>query len=164
LALEAAKDASIKAGLNAEIVSSEISGEAREVGLEFARKALKLKKQISDLLPLCLISGGETTVTVKGNGKGGRNMEMALAFAMNIEGVSGITLLSAGTDGNDGPTDATGAIVDGLTVTNAKMKGLDPEKYLENNDSYNFFEQSEGLLITGPTGTNVMDVQIMIIS
>jgi len=112
---------------------------------------------------MCLISGGETTVTVKGAGLGGRNMELALAFAMEIEGKEGITLLSAGTDGTDGPTDAAGAIVNGKTVKKAKAAGLDPVEYLANNDSYNFFRKIDGLFITGPTATNVMDIQIVVI-
>jgi glycerate-2-kinase len=91
-------------------------------------------------------------------------MELALVFAMEIEGIDGITFLSAGTDGTDGPTDAAGAIVDGSTVETARAAGLDPEVYLNNNDSYNFFKKIDGLLITGPTGTNVMDVQIIIVA
>lgn len=164
IALEAAKQAAIKSGLNAEIVSAEISGEARDVGAEFARRALELKKQDGTALPMCLISGGETTVTVKGSGKGGRNMEMALAFAMHVAGTAGITLLSAGTDGNDGPTDATGGIVDGETVPSGNAKGIDAGQFIDNNDSYNYLKLSGGLLITGPTGTNVMDIQVMIVS
>jgi glycerate 2-kinase len=115
------------------------------------------------MLPICLISGGETTVTVTGTGKGGRNMELALGFALEIEGTSGITMLSAGTDGTDGPTDAAGAIVDGSTTAKARNKGLSPEEYLRNNDSYTFFHKSGGLFATGPTGTNVMDMQIIVI-
>jgi glycerate-2-kinase len=110
-----------------------------------------------------LISGGETTVIVKGSGKGGRNTELALSFAMEIEGVDGITFLSAGTDGTDGPTDAAGAIVDGQTITKAKSLGLDPQVYLDNNDSYNFFKETDSLIITGPTGTNVMDIQVVVV-
>ena len=90
-------------------------------------------------------------------------MELALSFAVEIDGVDGITLISAGTDGTDGPTDAAGAIVDGETVKKATMLGLDPEEYLNNNDSYNFFKKIDELFITGPTGTNVMDVQIVVI-
>ena len=82
---------------------------------------------------------------------------------MEIEGIDGITLLSAGTDGTDGPTDAAGAIVDGETIKKAKAAGLNPEEYLKNNDSYNFFKKIDGLFVTGPTGTNVMDIQIMVI-
>jgi glycerate-2-kinase len=112
---------------------------------------------------MCLISGGETTVTVKGDGVGGRNMELALAFALETDGREGVTLLSAGTDGTDGPTDAAGAIVDGYTITGAKAAGLDPVACLNNNDSYSFFKKTGELFVTGPTGTNVMDIQIMMI-
>jgi glycerate-2-kinase len=90
-------------------------------------------------------------------------MELALAFALEIAGTGGVTLLSAGTDGTDGPTDAAGALVDGETVRSAKSAGLDPDAYLMNNDSYNFFRQVGGLFTTGPTGTNVMDIQIILI-
>jgi glycerate-2-kinase len=90
-------------------------------------------------------------------------MELALAFAREIEGLDGITLLSAGTDGTDGPTDAAGAIVDSASLANARNLGLDPDTYLDNNDSYNFFKKIDSLLMTGPTGTNVMDVQIILI-
>ena len=113
--------------------------------------------------PACLISGGETTVTVTGTGTGGRNLELALAFAMEIQGVPGITLLSAGTDGKDGSADAAGAVVDGGTVARARAEGLDPKAHLANNDSYAFFRQADGLVITGPTGTNVMDIQVIIV-
>jgi glycerate-2-kinase len=90
-------------------------------------------------------------------------MELALAFALEIEGIPGITLLSAGTDGIDGPTDAAGAVVDGTTAAGADMRGPGPEEYLRNNDSYNFFREWGGLFVTGPTGTNVMDVQIVVV-
>jgi glycerate-2-kinase len=100
---------------------------------------------------------------VKGNGLGGRNTEIALAFAIEIEGIQGLALLSAGTDGTDGPTDAAGAIVDGRTIAKAKNMGLEADEYLKNNDSYNFFQQIGGLFVTGPTGTNVMDIQIIVI-
>ncbi len=117
----------------------------------------------------CLLSGGETTVIVHGNGKGGRNQELALAFAIETAGTPGVTLLSAGTDGTDGPTDAAGAVVDGLTAQRARELGVHPEPYLGNNDSYTFFSKLDALdnekhlLVTGPTGTNVMDIQILLI-
>ncbi len=101
-------------------------------------------------------------MVVKGSGLGGRNLEFALVFAMEIAGIEGVSLLSAGTDGTDGPTDAAGAIVDGETIPRARAMGLSPEKFLAENDSYNFFNQVGGLFITGPTGTNVMDIQIVI--
>ena len=90
-------------------------------------------------------------------------MELALAFALELKGTAGITLLSAGTDGTDGPTDAAGAIVDGETLMEAAAKGFDPEDFLTRNDSYSFFNGIGGLMITGPTGTNVMDIQIILI-
>ena len=163
-ALNAAQAAAEALGIRAEIISAELSGEAVEVGRRLALNALtaKLYKESPD--PACLISGGETTVTVTGAGKGGRNMELALAFAIQIEEVDGITLLSAGTDGTDGPTDAAGAIVDGMTVIKARDIGLNPEDYLDNNDSYSFFREAGGLFVTGPTGTNVMDMQIILIT
>jgi hydroxypyruvate reductase/glycerate 2-kinase len=157
IALAAARSAAESLGYPAEILTSELTGEAREAGRWLARRAMSMKG------PACLISGGETTVTVTGTGTGGRNLELALACAMEIQDVPGITLLSAGTDGKDGSADAAGAVVDGGTIARAKATGLIPEEYLANNDSYNFFRQVGGLLITGPTGTNVMDVQIIIV-
>jgi glycerate 2-kinase len=163
--LNAAKKKAEELGFNVELISSELSGEAKDVGKWLAQKSVKIKdlkdQKIKKLR--CLISGGETTVTVKGNGLGGRNMELALAFALELEGIDGITFLSAGTDGTDGPTEAAGAIVDGNTVSKAKAIGLDPQAYLKDNDSYNFFKKIDELFITGPTGTNVMDIQIVII-
>lgn len=165
IALNAAKQKAEETGFVTEIISSELQGEAREVGRWLAEKAKDIKESMGRGFKVsrCIISGGETTVTVKGKGLGGRNMELALAFAIAIQGTSGITLLSAGTDGIDGPTDAAGAIVDGSTVERAKALGLDPMAYLDNNDSYNFFKRIDGLFVTGPTGTNVMDIQIILI-
>jgi hydroxypyruvate reductase len=102
-------------------------------------------------------------VTIAGDGKGGRNQEFALAAAMDIAGHERIVLLSAGTDGTDGPTDAAGAIVDHHTVTRARQAGLDPRQHLDHNDAYPFFKALEDLLITGPTFTNVMDMRIILI-
>lgn len=162
-ALNAASDRGGSLGFQVEILSSDVSGEAREVGRALAERAINIKKDRGQGRPYCIISGGETTVTVRGNGLGGRNTELALSFAMEIDGIEGVTLLSAGTDGTDGPTDAAGAIVDGETAVRARAAGLDPGEYLNNNDSYNFFRKIDGLYITGPTGTNVMDIQIVII-
>ena len=162
-ALSAAKEKAEHLGLMAEIISSEISGEAKEVGKFLSEKIKKVKKTKRSKKPLCLLSGGETTVTVNGNGLGGRNTELALSFALDIEGHKGITLLSAGTDGTDGPTNAAGAIVDGHTIQKAKERNIDALNYLMNNDSYHFFKKIHELFITGPTGTNVMDIQVAII-
>ncbi len=163
LALDAALHAAEARGIKADLLSAGITGEAAEAGRKLAAKAVAAMRDKKCGSRVCLISGGETTVTVTGAGKGGRNMELALAFAMAIEGIPGITLLSAGTDGTDGPTNAAGAIVDGMTVARAKSLELDPAEYLRNNDSYNFFQKCGGLFVTGPTGTNVMDVQIAVL-
>jgi glycerate-2-kinase len=151
-------------GFTVKILADDQAGEAREVGRQLARQALAAADGKKGSAPLCLLAGGETTVTVRGHGKGGRNMELALAFAMEIKGHPEITLLSAGTDGSDGPTDATGAVVDGSTIAKARGLGLDPQSYLDDNNSYAFFDKCGGLLITGATGTNVMDLQILVIA
>ena len=113
--------------------------------------------------PTCIISGGETTVTIHGKGKGGRNQEFVLAAALALNGLPHVTVLSGGTDGTDGPTDAAGAIADGLTLARARALGLQAAAYLSNNDSYHFFEPLDDLIVTGPTDTNVMDVRLMIV-
>jgi len=164
IALMAAQEEAEKRGLMIEMISSELSGEAKDVGRWLAWKAREIKHSKAVQRSPCLISGGETTVTVTGKGVGGRNMELALSFAIEIEGVEGITFLSAGTDGTDGPTDAAGAIVDGQTVIRARALGMNPKAYLENNDSYHFFKEINELFVTGPTGTNVMDIQIMVLT
>ena len=113
--------------------------------------------------PACLLSGGETTVTVRGQGLGGRNQEFVLAAAVALDRAGPVTVLSAGTDGIDGPTDAAGAIADSTTLEKASGLGLDARKFLDNNDSYNFFESVGGLIKTGPTGTNVMDLRVLLV-
>lgn len=167
-ATEAARQKAVEMGFDTTILSSELQGEARVVGKELAAKAREVAREFlvspSSARPICLIGGGETTVTVSGSGKGGRNTELALAFALEMEGIPGISFLSAGTDGTDGPTDAAGAFADGDTAGHARRGGHDPERYLADNDSYSFFREEGGLLITGPTGTNVMDIQIILIN
>jgi glycerate 2-kinase len=169
LALEAARAKAAFLGYNTEIHTAELKGESRVVALALAKAALRIRSSMKQGEKRCLLSGGETTVTVRGKGKGGRNQELALAFALEISGLPGITLLSAGTDGTDGPTDAAGAVVDGFTAQKARECGIPPEAYLENNDSYAFFHKTDsacGLnchVLTGPTGTNVMDIHIILI-
>ncbi len=163
-ALDAARREAERRGFAAVLQPNPVTGEAREAGKNLARRALDLKAAKQNGQPLCLVSGGETTVTVRGEGRGGRNMELALAFAQEIEGVTGVTLLSAGTDGNDGPTNSAGAVVDGTTTVRGRRAGCCPERALADNDSWNFFHQAGGLFITGPTGTNVMDLQLIIVS
>ena len=113
--------------------------------------------------PCAIIAGGETVVRVKGNGKGGRNQELALSFALSVEGLDSVALCSFGTDGTDGPTDAAGGIVDGQTAQKIRRAGYSPEELLENNDSYTALKIANDLLITGPTGTNVNDVIILLV-
>jgi len=121
------------------------------------------KTDIPTKKPACILSGGETTVTIRGNGLGGRNQEFALAIGMELNGWDNIVVLSAGTDGTDGPTDAAGAIADGEMVKKAEEKGLSPLEYLLNNDSYHLFEKIGDLFKTGPTNTNVMDLRIILV-
>jgi len=163
IATDTARTAAGLLGYRTTVISTELSGEASIVARQLARKAIDAQKALAPGDKACLIAGGETTVTVRGNGKGGRNMELALAFGMEIKGLPGITFLSAGTDGTDGPTDAAGAFVDGQTVAKAAGAGIVAEEYLKNNDSYTFFSRTGDLFITGPTGTNVMDIQIILL-
>ena len=163
IALLSAKKKAEEMGFETEILTFELKGEARMAGKWLAEKAIHFLNSKGKGRKICLLSGGETTVNVAGDGMGGRNMELALSFAIEIEGKSGITLLSAGTDGTDGLTDSAGAIVDGETVIKARKMGINPEDFLKNNDSYNFFKKVSGLFITGPTGTNVMDIQVVLL-
>jgi glycerate 2-kinase len=163
-ALEAASRQATALGYHPLILSSAIEGETREVAkvhTGIAKEVLTSGHPIA--APACLLSGGETTVTLHGQGKGGRNQEFALALALDIRDISGIAALSGGTDGTDGPTDAAGATADWTTCARAEQHGLHPREALENNDAYPFFESLGDLLITGPTQTNVMDVRIMLI-
>jgi glycerate-2-kinase len=112
--------------------------------------------------PTCILSGGETTVSVQGHGKGGRNQEFALSAALDIARLRNVLVLSGGTDGTDGATDAAGAIATGTTLARAERIGLNAREHLLRNDSYPFFEQLGDLIKTGPTGTNVMDVHLLL--
>ena len=162
-ALKAAGKAAESLGYRPLILSSKVEGEAREVAKFFtaiAREVLSSENPFKP--PLCVLCGGETTVTLTGEGRGGRNQEFALAAALAIEGLDDILVLSGGTDGTDGPTDAAGAIADGTTVARAREKGLDPKDFLQRNDSYNFFQKLDDLVITGPTRTNVMDIYMLL--
>lgn len=146
-------------GLTALVLSTFIEGEAREIGkvaAALAREELARGGPVQR--PCCLVLGGETTVTVRGAGLGGRNQELALAAAIKIAGLDDVVIAALATDGNDGPNDATGALVDGSTAARARALGLDPDHYLATNDSYHFFEPLGDLLITGPTNTNVNDL------
>ncbi len=163
-ALHAVEKGAISYGFNSLILSSSIVGETREAARfhsAIAKEVISSGHPVSR--PACIISGGETTVTLRGRGLGGRNQEFALAGALDISGIEKIVLLSGGTDGTDGPTDATGAIADHTTIFRAQSMGLDARAHLENNDAYPFFKKLGDLLITGPTHTNVMDVRILLV-
>jgi glycerate-2-kinase len=168
--LEAAEMRARNLGYEPEIITYELQGEAKKAACFLATRALTVRSSMGPGdRPRCLLAGGETTVTVKGRGRGGRNQELALAFAMEIAGVPGVSMLSAGTDGSDGPTDAAGAVVDGRTIAQARTTGLDPAALLDDNDSYSFFSRLDALtgdnhhLKIGPTGTNVTDLQIILV-
>jgi len=163
-ALEAAKVEAQRRGFQAMILSSFIEGETREIARMHAALALEARASGNPVTPpMCLITGGETTVTLKGKGKGGRNQEFALAAAMDIATVPDVVILSAGTDGTDGPTDAAGALADGDTLPRATALGLAPRAALDGNDAYPFFQRLGDLVITGPTRTNVMDVRLVLV-
>lgn len=163
--LKAARTAAGKAerlGYNTKVISTFVEGEARHVGTVYGGLARSVS--INDLpvpKPGALLLGGETTVTVTGPGIGGRNQEVALSALMKIAGQDSV-VLCLGTDGIDGPTDAAGAIVDGASLSRAQSKDLDPVKYLRSNDSYSFFEALGDAVFTGPTGTNVNDLTLIL--
>ncbi|MFZ1241037.1 MAG: glycerate kinase [Anaerolineae bacterium] len=165
LAVEAVAQAAADRGLAPLILATQLAGEAREVGRVLAAIAGEVVRHgRPQRQPACLVAGGETTVTVRGRGRGGRSQELALAAALSI-GDAGrpVGLLSFGTDGIDGPTDAAGAWVDDTTVARAQALGLDPLAALANNDAYPFFTALGDLIITGPTGTNVNDVVLILV-
>jgi glycerate-2-kinase len=160
-ALAAAADAASRLGMQPVVVSGSLQGEAREVGRRLAALAAAVRPAAGEALPVCLIAGGETVVTVRGRGRGGRNQELALAAARALDGRPGIAILAAGTDGSDGPTDAAGAFADAGTLERARARRLDAGAALAENDSYGFFAAEGGLLVTGPTHTNVMDLVLL---
>lgn len=164
LALQTAMLKARKIGFSGEVLSSQIQGDSRQIGRVFGQKIIGLKKQMkSGSKPICIIAGGETTIKVKGKGKGGRNLETALACAMEIKGIEGVYFAAIASDGEDGITDAAGAIVNGQTIDKAHKLGLDPKKFQERNDTYSFFTKVGGLVKTGSTGTNVNDIYLLIV-
>lgn len=169
MALIAAEEKAKSLGYHTLVLSSRLSGEARElahafvgIGKDIAASGFPLQR------PACIIAGGESTVTLRGSGTGGRNQEMALAFLLDLgrspKDGQALTFLSAGTDGNDGPTDAAGAVVDLELYHAAQGAGLDPGAALAANDSYTFFSSAGGHIKTGPTNTNVCDVQVLLVT
>ncbi|HHA18166.1 MAG TPA: glycerate kinase, partial [Methylophaga sp.] len=163
-ALQGAYQQAKMLGYRTLILSSSIQGEAREVARVLAAIAREVVHSGNPLSPpACIIAGGETTVTIRGEGLGGRNQELALAIALDLQGLDNVAFLSAGSDGTDGPTDAAGAFAFGDTVARGQNKGLDAQAYLQNNDSYHYFKAIGDLFQSGPTGTNVMDLQIILV-
>jgi glycerate 2-kinase len=162
-AVEAAKKKAHNLGYNTLILSTFIEGETKDVAKVHAALAKEILSSGNPIgRPACVISGGETTVTIHGKGLGGRNQEFALAAAIDIAGLKGVVVLSAGTDGTDGPTEAAGAIADETSVERAGKMGIDAERFLHENDSYHFFQSLGDLIITGPTHTNVMDLRLVL--
>jgi glycerate 2-kinase len=164
IACDAALQAARERGFNALLLSSVIQGQAREVAKMLAAIAKEIAQSNRPIpRPACVIVGGETTVTIRGSGTGGRCQELALAAAIEIAGMDNGVILAGSTDGTDGPTDAAGAIVDGMTVVRAAERGLDAHAFLSNNDAYHFFQPLDDLIMTGPTNTNVNDVMLTLV-
>lgn len=164
IAARAAVEAAQAGGFSAQLLTTFVEGEAREVARVVAGLAKGLAVDEGPLSrPACLVLGGETTVTLRGEGLGGRNQEMALACALALEGWPNLLVACLGTDGSDGPTDAAGAFADGQTVSRARAAGLDPLAYLNRNDAYSFFKHVDDLIITGPTNTNVNDLILIFV-
>ncbi|ADK83887.1 Hydroxypyruvate reductase [Desulfarculus baarsii DSM 2075] len=163
-AIEAAAHTAASLGYTALILSTTIEGETKDIArmhAAIAREALEHGRPVA--APFCLLSGGETTVSLgRATGLGGRNQEFALAAAPDLAGLEGVLAFSLGTDGTDGPTDAAGAWADGQTMARAEALGLDQAKFLANHDAYHFFQELDDLIITGPTRTNVMDVRAVL--
>jgi hydroxypyruvate reductase len=160
IALAAAQQQAALLGYATQVLTSTASGEA----IHLAEQLVGTAKEWAGKRPACLLVGGESTVTVTGNGFGGRNQQLALAAGVQLKGYKAITILSAGTDGTDGPTDAAGAMADDNIMLSAEAQGLDATDYLQRNDAYHFFEKTGGLIKTGPTQTNVMDIMLAIIA
>ena len=160
-ALQAASDAAGRYGAHPHLIDEPLVGDTGKAARDFAATVREIRRKCR--APTCVLAGGETTVRVRGNGKGGRNQEFALRVALELRDEPGWSLLSAGTDGIDGPTDAAGAFVDATTLDRARAKGLDPHAFLSNNDTYTFFSALDALFRPGPTGTNVMDVKLALV-
>lgn len=160
ISIDAAAQAARQAGCRVEILTTEMQGPTHEAARRFVSALRGAATARKDKAPLVLLAGGETTLAVEGNGRGGRNQEFALVAALDLQGLDNVAVLSAGSDGTDGPTDAAGAFVDGSTVARARALGLDPQDFLRRHDSYPLLDALGDLHRTGPTGTNVMDIVI----
>lgn len=160
ISIDAAAHAAREAGCRVEILTTEMQGHTHDAAHRFAAALRRAATAHKDARPLVLLAGGETTLAVEGAGRGGRNQEFALVAALDLQGVDTVALLSAGSDGTDGPTDAAGAFADGSTIERARALGLDPQDALRRHDSYPLLDALGALHRTGPTGTNVMDIVI----
>jgi hydroxypyruvate reductase len=156
LVVDAAARAADRLGYAPRIATAALKGEAREAARTFVAQARSLPPRG------CLIAGGETTVTVRGGGRGGRCQEFALAAALSLQPDDGLTVLAAGTDGNDGPTDAAGAVVDAGTPERGRAAGHDPDRALADNDSHTFLSAAGDVIVTGPTNTNLLDLYVAV--
>jgi hydroxypyruvate reductase len=164
LAIDAAAAKAREQGYKVLVLSTFIEGETRDVAWMHAAIAKEIAAYGRPArLPVCILSGGETTCTVRGTGLGGRNQEFVLATALALADVPRALIFSAGTDGLDGPTDAAGAMAESTIIAQARGEGVSAQAFLANNDSYRFFERFNALIKTGPTGTNVMDVRILLL-
>ncbi len=161
-AIEAAEKTARANGLNVKVLTTKLQGEAREVGQNLSYIAEEVRRE-GKQQPCLFLLGGETTVHVTGKGVGGRNQELALSAVSGLAGLKDVAMISFSTDGIDGPTDASGSIVDGFTLQRAKEMGINPQTYLEDNDAYHFFEKLEDLVLTGPTGTNIVDCTALLV-
>jgi glycerate 2-kinase len=165
LCLLAGKAKAEELGYRTLILSSTVVGNTTEAARFHAALARETRATGNPIpAPACLLSGGETTVRILGSGVGGRNQEFALSLVKDASEISGCLFVSVGTDGTDGPTDAAGAIVDSMTLARSAAKGLDPDAFLKNSDSYTFFRALDDLVVTGPTRTNVMDVRLVLVA
>jgi hydroxypyruvate reductase len=163
LAAEAACRQAQTAGFHAAILTTFLQGEASTAGQFLAAITREEALHASPLpLPACLICGGETTVTVRGDGRGGRNQELALGAVEGMDGLNAL-LITLATDGSDGPTDAAGAVVNGETLSRARSRGMNPAEFLQRNDAYAFFQPLGDLIKTGPTRTNVNDLALVFV-
>ena len=163
IALEAAHKKAVELGFHTIIITSHLEGDTFKITEQIIETATRFKMDANIKKPCCLLYGGETTLHIKGSGTGGRNQHMALYAAFLLHGKKGITFLSSGTDGSDGPTTAAGAAVNTNTMKQASSQGMDIGNYLKDFDSFNFFKKAGGHVITGPTMTNVMDIVVVII-
>jgi glycerate-2-kinase len=162
-AVDAAAKAARAQGLRTLVLSTTVTGEAREIAKLFGAMAREIEARGRPIpRPCCVIAGGEPTVTIRGQGKGGRAQEFALAAALEIAGLTAVWVAGFATDGTDGPTTVAGAVVDGETVSRAQRGKLNPFRALQDNDAYSFFKKLHGHIVTGPTGTNVNDLYLLL--